>query len=98
MSKCEGCDLYRNGYCVKYKNNGKAEPSTREWLYEDLDITELEFIHEDRMCRKSSIFGNDYVGITLDDIERIKNGEILHISGEYGTFIGLVEEKGEKND
>ena len=49
MNKCEGCDLYRNGYCVKYKKNGKAESSTREWLYEDLGITELEFISEDRM-------------------------------------------------
>ena len=98
MSKCEGCDLYVNGYCTKFRKNGKAEPSTREWLYEDLDITKLEFICEYRMCRKSSIFGNDYVGITLDDIERIKNGEILHISGEYGVFIGLVEEKGENKN
>lgn len=32
--------------------------------------------------------------LTSDDIERIKNGEILHIPGEYGTFIGLVS-KGE---
>lgn len=93
---CEGCDLYRNGHCIKYRKNGKAEPSTREWLYEDLGISELEFISEDRMCRKSSIFGNDYVGITLDDIERIKNGEILHIRGEYGTFIGLVEKEKKK--
>lgn len=98
MNKCEGCDLYINGHCAKYTKNSKAEPSTREWLYEDLDITELEFISEYRMCRKSSIFGNDYVGVTLDDIERIKNGEILHISGEYGMFIGLVEEKGENKN
>ena len=61
-------------------------------------MTKKEAVSKDRMCRKSNIFGNDYVGITLDDIERIKNGEILHISGEYGTFIGFVEEKGEKND
>lgn len=90
MSKCEGCDLYTNGYCTKFRQNGKAKPSTREWLDEY-----GELIPEYRMCRKSSIFGNVYVGITLDDIERIKNGEILHISGEYGTFIGLVDEKGE---
>ena len=43
-------------------------------------------------------FNNYYIGITLDDIERIKNGEILHISGEYGVFIGLVEKKGERDE
>lgn len=90
----EGCDSYVNGNCVKYRKNGKAEPSTREWLYEDLDISEFEFISEYRMRRKSSIFGNKYICLTSDDIERIKNGEILHIPGEYGTFIGLVS-KGE---
>ena len=94
MSNCEGCDLYVNGHCTKFRQNGKAESSTREWIYEDLDIAELEFISEYRICRKSNIFNNYYIGITLDDIERIKNGEILHMSGEYGVFIGLVDEKG----
>lgn len=99
MNKCEGCDLYINGYCAKYGENGRAWASNRDWLdpYKSID-TEAGFISEYRICRKSSIFGNDYVGITLDDIERIKNGEILHIPGEYGTFIGLVEEKGEKKN
>ena len=87
--------MYIDGRCKKYGDNGRAWASNREWLCEDLDITELEFISEYRMCRKSSIFGNEYIGLTLDDIERIKNGEILHISGEYGTFIGLVEKKGD---
>ena len=102
MSKCEGCDLYVNGYCTKFRKNGKAEPSTREWLDAidtlDPDYIDCEFISEYRICRKSSIFGNDYLGITSDDIERIKNGEILHIKGEYGTFIGLVEKEGETDE
>lgn len=34
MSKCEGCNLYVNGHCTKFRQNGKAKPSTREWLDE----------------------------------------------------------------
>ena len=94
MSKCEGCDLYVDGHCKKFRQNSKAEPSDRTWL--DALDEDSEFISEYRICRKTIIFGNNYVGITLDDIERIKNGEILHISGEYGTFIGLEKLKGEK--
>lgn len=97
MNKCEGCDLYIDGRCKKYGDNGKAWASNRYWLdrYKSID-ERAGFISENRICRKSSIFGNEYIGLTLDDIERIKNGEILHIPGEYGTFIGLIEEKGEK--
>ena len=92
MIKCEGCDLYENGHCRKFRENGKAEPSNRDWL-DYLDYSEVDYISEYRMCRKSSIFGNDYIGLTLDDIERIKNGEILHIPGEYGIFIGIIDKK-----
>ena len=98
VNKCEGCDMYIDGICKKYGDNGKAWASNRYWLdrYKSLDDG-AGFISENRICRKSSIFGNEYIGLTLDDIERIKNGEILHIPGEYGTFIGLVAEE-EEND
>ena len=86
--KCHGCDLYTDGHCTKVRKNGKCNPSDRSWFYD-----EAEFIPVDRMCRHSSIFGNDYIGLTIEDIERLKNGEILHIGGEYGTFIGLAEVK-----
>lgn len=45
------------------------------------------------MCRKSSIWGNEFIGLTDDDIERLKNGEVIHIAGEYGTFIGFVKKE-----
>lgn len=84
--KCNGCDLYTDGHCTKVRKNGACNPSSRDWLDD-----EAEFIPVDRMCRYASIFGNDYIGLTMDDIERLKNGEILHLYGEYGTFIGLAE-------
>lgn len=93
MNKCEGCDLYTNGRCKKYGRKAEEQLSTRDWLDDDL----FEFISEYRICRKSSIFGNDFIGLTLDDIERIKNGEILHIPGEYGTFIGIIDKKEKEN-
>ena len=90
--KCEGCDLYKNGHCTKWRNNGEAKPSTRDWLetYNKHD-KEAGFISVDRMCRKGSIFGNFYIGLTRTDIERIQAGEIIHIPDEYGMFIGFVE-------
>lgn len=87
---CKGCDLYKKGHCTKWSSNGKAEPYTRDWL-DTVSENEGEFISLQRMCRKGSIFGNTYIGLTLEDIERLKNGEIIHIPGEYGTFIGLKE-------
>lgn len=96
MDKCEGCVLYKNGKCTIYRVFGekpvKPNPSSRDWL----DDSEYDFISEYRMCCYGSIFGNDYIGLTTKDIERIKNGEIIHIPGEYGIFIGFVDNEEEK--
>ena len=89
-NKCEGCELYENGYCTKRRKNGTANPSTRDWLSRDKYDEPLNFISVERMCCQSSIFGNEYIGLTQSDIDRIKNGEIIHIPGEYGTFIGFI--------
>ena len=93
--KCEGCDLYVNGFCTKLLKNGKCEPSTRDWLIRDQYDEPMNFISVDEMCRKESIFGNEYIGLTQENIDRLKNGEVIHIPGEYGTFIGFItkEEK-----
>lgn len=91
--KCKGCDLYTNGSCTKWRKNGKAKPSTRDWLIRDEYDEPMNFIPVERMCRKGSIFGNEYIGLTQNDIVRLKNGEIIHIPGEYGTFIGFIAEE-----
>lgn len=100
MTKPE-CDLYRNGKCAKLLNTRKPEcqVSNREWLdsleyYDDM----ASFISVSDMCRRASIFGNDYIGLTIDDINRILNGEVLHISGEYGIFIGLLQKEYDKHE
>lgn len=87
---CNGCDLYVDGHCIKFRKNGKCNPSNRDWM-DSIEKNGGEFISVDKMCRKGSIFGNTFVGLTLEDIERIKSGEIVHIPNEYGTFIGLME-------
>jgi len=87
------CEFYNNGKCGKWDRRCACEPSTIEWL----DIIESNknngFISVNEMCSESSIFGNDYIGLTQRDIDRIKNGEIIHIPGEYGIFIGFLEDK-----
>ena len=87
-ASCVGCDLYIGNRCIKFSRDDRCDPSTRDWLSGDSDV---EFITVDRMCRKASIFGNDFIGLTSEDIERLKTGEIIHISGEYGIFIGFYE-------
>lgn len=91
--KCEGCDLYINKSCTKYRKNGKCEPSTRDWLNRSEYDEPMNFIPVEHMCRESSIFGNEFIGLTQSDIDRIKNGEVIHIPGEYGTFIGFISEE-----
>jgi hypothetical protein len=88
---CQGCDFYKNGHCIKFRENGKCNYSSRAWL----DLVErnedAQYISDNRMCRWGSIFGNSYIGLTQSDIDRLKNGEVIHISGEYGIFIGFVD-------
>jgi hypothetical protein len=88
---CNGCDLYTGESCRKWRENGKCQPSDIKWFIDDYGA--IDFIAMNRMCRKSSIFGNDYIGLTQNDIDRLKNGEVIHIGGEYGTFIGFLSEK-----
>lgn len=89
---CNDCDLYKDGHCIKWRKNGTPDPSHKGWF--DLDgLSEpKEFISVNRMCRRSSIFGNEFIGLTNADVERLKNGEVIHIGGEYGTFIGYIED------
>lgn len=88
---CVDCSLNKNGRCTKFERTFACKPSARDWL-ESIDALDGSYISVDKMCRYGSIFGNSHIGLTLDDIERIKNGEIVHIPGEYGIFIGLKEE------
>lgn len=89
----ENCDLCNEkGQCEKWVRKSKCIPSTVEWLSEDYP-NDREYISTDRMCRRGSIFGNDYIGLTEDDITRLKSGEIIHIDGEYGIFIGFIEKE-----
>lgn len=88
---CINGDLYKDGYCTKYQKDGKCQTLGRDYL-DSIEQLNGSFITVDQMCRKCSIFGNFFVGLTLEDIERIKNGEIVHIPDEYGIFIGLKGE------
>lgn len=98
--ECHGCDLYTDdGHCRKYRKNGKCVPSTKDWLNPGPYDEPLKFIPINRMCRHSSIFGTDYIGLTDEDIERLKNGEVAYLSGECEIFIGYVEkEKGNEEN
>lgn len=89
-NKCIGCDLYEDGRCTKWRDAQTPNVSTMEWFIEYEE--EKQFIPVERMCRNGSIFGNEYIGLTQGDIDRLKNGEIIHVPGEYGKFIGFINE------
>ena len=67
----------------------KCVPMTIDnFLEESLDRCEI-----DQVCRNCSIFGNDLIAITDEDIEALKQGKVLYKLDEYGLF--LVYKKGE---
>lgn len=90
---CTGCEFYENEHCTKYRSNGVCRPSTRKWLIPDEYDDQVEFIPVNRMCQKGSIFGNNYIGLSRADVDRILDGEIAYIIDEYGVFIGLLPDE-----
>ena len=92
MSVNKKCDLYDDGKCNEYnglsRKKRKCETSTAEWFNEP---SEFNVININEMCRRRSIFGNDYFVITNKQIEQLKKGKVLCDIGEYGTFILLED-------
>lgn len=55
-----------------------------------------EIIEPNEMCRKGSIFGNDYYHITESQLEQLKNGKVIMCDincGEYRCFVALKRGK-----
>ena len=75
------------------RNTAKRE--VRAFIQKVVEQKKMTICHIDRMCELSSIFGNAYVAVTDNDIEKLKSGEALHFEcAEYGIFLGyVVEEK-----
>ena len=82
------CEYYCDGLCKKFHSKQYCRPSLTS-IFDDYPD---EFISKDKMCEKASIFGNYYIGLTKDDIKKLLSGEIAHIGGEYGIFIGYIGE------
>lgn len=80
------CKYRKEGYCTKWRDKAKCEPSTQDWCDGRLSRCDIS-----QMCEKSSIFGNNYFYLDDEDIEALKNGKILFYVDEYGIFIGYRE-------
>lgn len=59
----------------------------------DFDPEQLAQCEIEQVCRKCSIFGNDLILITDNDIEALKNGKVLYKISEYGTFLAYKKEE-----
>lgn len=83
-----GCDLYYYGRCAKYdkRESCRKNRSNASWFTDKLQRCSVG-----EVCRHSSIFGNTYFKLTMDDIEALKRGEVLFDLDEYGTFIMLEQ-------
>lgn len=92
MSVNKKCDLYDDGKCNGYNGwrgkKRKCETSTAEWFDKP---SEFNAININEMCRRRSIFGNDYFVITNKQIEQLKKGKVLFYIDEYGMFILLED-------
>lgn len=50
-------------------------------------------IEPDEVCKNSSIYGNRYIRLTMENIQHLLEGKVLFRLDEYGTFISLSLEK-----
>lgn len=86
------CDLRcgeNKDLCSKYKVSGmKCKPYTISDFEETFEHCDME-----QVCRKGSIYGNQRVIITDEDIEALKSGKVLCLIDEYGTFIAYKKEE-----
>lgn len=88
MFKCDlAGERNQDGFC-KYKRghcdgNGYVAPNT-----------ECEVINKKDMCKEGSPYGNYHIGLTDDQIELLKNGEVLAVlDEEYNIFIERTKNK-----
>lgn len=84
------CDLLaENGECKKYEGRNKCKKckSSASWFDNTFGVCDVE-----KVCRLSSLWGNDYFKITMDDLQEMINGKALCSIDEYGTFIILDKE------
>lgn len=64
--------------------------------YVTLDDFEAHILRQceiDQVTDKCSMFGNDFIFLTDEDIEALKNNKVLYACGEYGLFLAYRKEK-----
>lgn len=80
----EECPGYmKNGCC---KGNNRPCRVTKEDIESWFDET-LKPIDLLDVCRKQSVFGNNFFILTDKDIEALETGKVLFVRGEYGVFL-----------
>ena len=87
----ENCSLCtKNGLCKKWDARHECKPSNEKWFSDKLNACDL-----DEVCLRSSIFGNRYFEITMEDIQDLIEGKVLYYVGEYGYFLYLYDKEKE---
>lgn len=90
LPECDGRCGENMDHCAKWGNKKmKCKPFT----IDDFDENKLDQCEIDQVCRKCSIFGNDLIVITDEDIEALKNGKVLYKVGEYGLFLAYKKDE-----
>lgn len=90
LPECDARCGQNMDHCAKWGNkNDKCKPMTIDDFCEG-ELTQCEM---DQVCRRCSIFGNDFIIITDEDIEALKNGKVLYRIDEYGLFLVIRKEK-----
>lgn len=88
----ENCDLRKGDRCTKYGKNYRDDyPLCRPSSILDCE-DQAKVIEPNEMCRKGSIFGNEYYYITEEQLKQLKNGKVIMCNingGEYMCFVAL---------
>lgn len=72
------CEKDKRAHC---KFNPEEKPGWFDERFETIDRGEI--------CGRQSIFGNQFISVTREQLDALKLGKVLYIGGEYGIFIAL---------
>lgn len=95
LPKCDARCGKNMDRCAKWGDKRmKCEPFGIDSFRND----ELLQCEMDQVCRKCSIYGNDFILLTDKEIDALKAGKDLYMVDEYGTFLAYEERREENGE
>ena len=84
------CVWHKGGFCHRYGRVRKCRPSDGKWF---LYAKKLLPLHADQICESQNPLASDFLIMTEEEIEALKEGRVLFRKlGAETIFIALKED------